>query len=175
MEGRVGGRVLELGCGTGKNTGWLAARAARLIACDFSAAMLARAKERVSGVEFHLGDIRRDWPVDEVDVIVIDLVLEHIEDLAPVFAQAREKLAVGGLFFVCEFHPFKQYAGKQARYAGADGVEVEIPAYMHHLSDYLEAARGERLELIRLDEWWVPDGREAGKTPQLLSLLWSNQ
>jgi ubiquinone/menaquinone biosynthesis C-methylase UbiE len=24
MEGRVGGRVLELGCGTGKNTVWLA-------------------------------------------------------------------------------------------------------------------------------------------------------
>jgi trans-aconitate methyltransferase len=92
MKGRIGGRVLELGCGTGKNTLWLAQRAQRLVACDFSPAMLARAKERVPGVEFHLCDIRGEWPVDEVDVVVVDLVLEHVDDLRPVFAQAQNKL-----------------------------------------------------------------------------------
>lgn len=64
MEGRVGGRVLELGCGTGKNTGWLAERAERLVACDFSTAMMEKARERVAGVEFYLCDIRGEWPVD---------------------------------------------------------------------------------------------------------------
>ena len=77
MEDRIGGRVLELGCGTGKNTRWLAERAQQLVACDFSLAMLARVKERVPGVEFHLCDLRGEWPVDEVDVVVVDLVFAH--------------------------------------------------------------------------------------------------
>ena len=98
--------------------------------------------------------------------------LKHIEDLEPIFAQAGRKLVAGGLFFVCELHPFKQYAGKQARCVGADGSAVEIPAYTHHISDYLAAARSHGLALVRLDEWWVPGGPEAGKTPQLVSALW---
>ena len=101
MEDRIGGRVLELGCGTGKNTRWLAKRAQQLVACDFSLAMLARAKERVPGVEFHLCDMRGEWPVDEVDVAVVDLVLEHVEHLRPVFVQAKNKLAAGGMLFIC--------------------------------------------------------------------------
>ena len=101
MEDRIGGRVLELGCGTGKNTRWLAKRAQQLVACDFSLAMLARAKERMPGVEFHLCDMRGEWPVDEVDVVVVDLVLEHVEHLRPVFVQAKNKLAAGGMLFIC--------------------------------------------------------------------------
>ena len=52
--------------------------------------MLARAKERVPGVEFHLCDMRGEWPVDEVDVVIVDLALEHVEHLRPVFC-AGEK------------------------------------------------------------------------------------
>lgn len=63
--------------------------------------MLARAKERMPGVEFHLCDMRGEWPVDEVDVVVVDLVLEHVEHLRPVFVQAKNKLAAGGMLFIC--------------------------------------------------------------------------
>ena len=38
-------RVLELGCGTGKNTEWLLNRTERIIGLDFSQAMLDVAKE----------------------------------------------------------------------------------------------------------------------------------
>ena len=45
---RVDGRdVLELGCGTGKNTAWLAARARQVLALDFSPGMLAAARRRL--------------------------------------------------------------------------------------------------------------------------------
>src|SRR3954465_11344859 len=43
----VGARVLELGCGTGKNSEWLAAQASELVALDFSPGMLDVARRRV--------------------------------------------------------------------------------------------------------------------------------
>jgi SAM-dependent methyltransferase len=45
---RPGFRVLEIGCGTGLDAGFLAARGARVIACDPSEAMLSLARRRVS-------------------------------------------------------------------------------------------------------------------------------
>jgi ubiquinone/menaquinone biosynthesis C-methylase UbiE len=40
--------VLELGCGTGKNTEWLLSKAKRVIGLDFSREMLNKAKEKIS-------------------------------------------------------------------------------------------------------------------------------
>lgn len=56
--------VLEIGCGTGKNTALLAAIAARVHAVDFSDGMLAKAKEKVSSdnVTFTVADLTRTWP-----------------------------------------------------------------------------------------------------------------
>jgi SAM-dependent methyltransferase len=52
-----GGRVLELGCGTGRVTGHLAARAAHVDALDISAHMLDVARDRYPQVAFHEGDM----------------------------------------------------------------------------------------------------------------------
>jgi len=40
--------VLELGCGTGKNTSWLLEKATQIIGLDFSQEMLNKAKEKIS-------------------------------------------------------------------------------------------------------------------------------
>ncbi|HEV7702708.1 MAG TPA: class I SAM-dependent methyltransferase, partial [Gemmatimonadaceae bacterium] len=90
---RVRGRhVLEIGCGTGKNTAWLAGEASSVIAMDFSEGMLARARARVTAptVRFVSHDVRHAWPIaaNSVDVVTCDLVLEHVRDLAPIFADA---------------------------------------------------------------------------------------
>ena len=39
---------LEVGCGTGKNTVWLMEKASKVLAIDFSEAMLKKAKEKIS-------------------------------------------------------------------------------------------------------------------------------
>ena len=44
-----GARVLEIGCGTGLDTAWLAEAGADVIAADPSAAMIARARTRIAG------------------------------------------------------------------------------------------------------------------------------
>jgi len=73
-----------------------------------------------------------------------------------------------GWFFVCELHPFKQYQGKQATFRKGNRV-TKIPAFVHHLSDYLEAAISNKLELLELKEWWHAE--DQGETPRLVSFI----
>ena len=165
--------ILELGCGTGKNTAFLAGLGVPVLALDFSPGMLARARARVTapGVAFARADLTRPWPcaTGAVDLIAGNLVLEHIADLDGIFAEAARCLAPGGHLFIAELHPFRQYAGAQARFQNAAGV-VAIPAFVHHLTDFLDAAARAGLALDHAREWWDDDDR--GAPPRLVSFLW---
>ena len=167
-------RVIEIGCGTGKNTAFLAEIGASVQALDFSEGMLAQARAKVQApnVTFTVADLTRPWPCADqsADLIVGNLVLEHIEDLGGVFAEARRCLGPGGQLFLCELHPAKQYQGLQAHFTRAEG-QVQIPAFVHHLSDYLAAAEANGFILQQLREWWhTPDRARA---PLLVSFLFS--
>ncbi|MDB5252443.1 MAG: class SAM-dependent methyltransferase [Flaviaesturariibacter sp.] len=171
LEPFAEGAVLELGCGTGKNTAWLETRATRLVSVDFSEGMLEKARTRLAGsfVTFQQADITRPLPFPDASfgVATCNLVLEHIADLAPVFAEISRVLAPGGRFFLSELHPFKQYSGSKARFE-KDGQTQVVDCHLHHVSDYLRDAGSAGLQLERLDEWF-DDGARA--IPRLLTLL----
>jgi len=90
--------VLEIGCGTGLNTRYLAEHCRSVTALDFSAGMLAQARSNVSAsnVRFVQDDIRLQWSVDDssIDLIICTLVLEHIEDLRHIFSEAARVLSL---------------------------------------------------------------------------------
>jgi ubiquinone/menaquinone biosynthesis C-methylase UbiE len=151
--------ILELGCGTGKNTVFLTGISERVVALDFSEGMIALAKQKVQGanVQFAVADLTQPWPCanQTMDLITCNLVLEHIDDLMPIFSEAYRVLINGGLFFICELHPAKQYNGKKATFQRA-AQQTEIPAYIHHISTFLDAANSASLNLTSLKEWWHP-------------------
>jgi ubiquinone/menaquinone biosynthesis C-methylase UbiE len=170
------GDVLEIGCGTGKNTEWLAPWARSLLALDGSEQMLKRARERpgVQHVQFLQHDLRARWPVPDGsrDLITCNLVLEHIEDLTFVFSEAKRVLRPGGAFFVCELHPFRQLQGKQARFVNPEtGVEQKVRSHLHDVSDFLTAALDAGLVLARAQDS-RDDGTPKTEAPRLLALLW---
>lgn len=164
--------VVELGGGTGKNTSWLADRARKVISVELSPEMQAVAKLKVTepNVEFYLADIRKNWDFidDRVDLISCSLILEHIEDLEPIFKKAAALLKAGGRFYVCELHPFKQYLGSKARF-DMDGETHVLDCYRHHISDYTNAASSCGFAIARLEEWFDDGDRE--QIPRLISFL----
>ncbi|HVK13444.1 MAG TPA: class I SAM-dependent methyltransferase [Gemmataceae bacterium] len=168
LTGRRVRSVVEVGCGTGKNTALLAALAGRVLALDFSDGMLARARAKgfPPHVTFALADLTARWPVEAgtADLVVGNLVLEHIKDLRFVFAEVARSLAPGGRVYFSELHPFRQYQGTRATFARA-GTVTEVAAHVHHVSDYLRAAEAAGLTLERFDEWWHSE--DAGLPPRL--------
>jgi malonyl-CoA O-methyltransferase len=166
--------ALELGGGTGKNTRWLAERAKKVISVELSERMQAIAKEKVraTNAEFRSGDIRGDWSfVDEkVDLITCSLILEHVEHLKPAFEKAASALKADGNFYVCELHPFKQYAGSMARF-DVNGETKVLDCYQHHVTDYTDAAFAAGFTLAKIDEWF--DGDDRSQIPRLISYLFA--
>ena len=164
--------VLELGCGTGKNTKWLLQKANKIIGLDFSQEMLHLAKAKItnSKVQFKKNDLTKSWEVENgfADLITSSLTLEHIKNLDHIFKEANRTLKKDGLFFISELHPFKQYTGSQARYETDEGLQ-KVDAYIHHISEYLTDAEKSNFTLLEIKEWF--DQQSDHQIPRLISFV----
>lgn len=164
--------VLEIGCGTGKNTEWLIEKAETITAADLSEEMLVKAKEKIQSgnVEFIQTDINSDWNFTEktFDLICFSLVLEHIENLDHIFKEVYKKLNEHGFVYIGELHPFKQYLGSKARFETEEGLQI-VQCYNHHISDFIQSAKKYGLKLVELDEYFDNDDKTLA--PRILTLL----
>ena len=174
LTGQQFDSILELGCGTGKNTSFIAQIGKHVHALDFSQEMIQKARTKVKSenVRFETADLTHRWPCedDAYDLIVCNLVLEHINDLAHIFSEADRTLRSGGRFLVQELHPFRQYNGTKARFE-MDAKPVEVEAFVHHISDFLHAAESHRLKLEGFIEYWHET--DEGKPPRLVSFMFT--
>lgn len=168
--------ILELGCGTGKNTAWLASKALHVMAVDFSLEMMAKAQAKLPlpTITYKQGDITQAWHFVEqpADLVTCSLILEHIQDLDFVFAQAYQALQPNGLLYIGELHPFKQYQGSKARFDTDTGL-FELECHVHHISDYTESARQHGFICLALQEWFDDDNRNG--IPRIVSFLFRKE
>jgi ubiquinone/menaquinone biosynthesis C-methylase UbiE len=164
--------ILEIGCGTGKNTEFLQAGARHLTAVDFSAEMLERARQKITNgnVEFRRLDLRENWDFadNSFDLVTCSLALEHIENIDFVFAEAGRVLRAAGRFYFGELHPFKQYQGSKARFETGAGV-FELECFVHHVSEFFAAAKNNKFEVAGLQEWFDDDDKS--QIPRLLTMI----
>jgi malonyl-CoA O-methyltransferase len=168
--------ILEIGCGTGKNTIFLAQLGERVHALDFSEGMIEKAREKVTAtkVRFEMADLTQKWNCVNAayDLVVCNLVLEHIQDLSHIFSEAARVLERGGKIFINELHPFRQYQGTKARFERKEAT-IEVEAFVHHMSDFTNAASASSLKLVSLNEYWHT--ADEGKPPRLVSLLFQKE
>jgi SAM-dependent methyltransferase len=121
---RQGGRVLELGCGTGHKLIPVAADGHPCVGLDFSSDMLAEAQrkalERGVAVEWLQGDMRAFELGRTFDFIFISgnslLHLREAKDLVSCFRSVRRHLAPGARFVFDVFNPSVRLLAR------ADGV-----------------------------------------------------
>ncbi|SRR6056297_523011 len=164
--------VIEIGCGTGKNTAWLAKKASRVTGIDFSAKMLQKAREKIKAenVVFLEGDILKPWEVNDqsADLISCSLTLEHIGDLHFIFQESFKKLKSDGIYYICELHPARQYNGTKARFEHGQHTE-EPEAFIHHTSEYIKTALNNGFKILELNEWF--DNDNLSTIPRLISFI----
>lgn len=175
LAGRDLGDVLEIGCGTGKNTEWLVTTARSIMGVDLSEEMLAKARQKVKNpkVVFVQADITAPWQFTEgkfFDTVVFSLVLEHIANLDAIFLKLSAVVRKGALVYVGELHPFKQYAGAKARFDTDEGTQV-VTCFNHHVSDFTNAASAHGFALQQVQEYF-DDGDRQG-IPRILTLRFS--
>ena len=163
-------KVLELGCGSGKNTEWLITKADRLVGIDFSKNMLQLASKKITSkrVTFINADLNNKWPVknNSFDLASINLTLEHIKNLEHIFNSLFMKLTKGGKCFVCELHPKKQLLGSKAQFE-KNGADIVLDVFHHSEIEYIKSAEKAGFNLIVKKDWFD----NANDVPRLISFI----
>ncbi len=163
---------LEIGCGTGKNTEWLITKATKVVAVDLSEEMLLRAKTKIKSekVQFLQADINQSWTFvsQKFELLSFSLVLEHIENLDPIFEKSANSMVLNGYLYIGELHPFKQYTGTKARFDTEKGQKI-VTCFNHNISDFTLTAKKYGLEIVNLKEYF--DEKDHLVLPRILTIL----
>ncbi len=167
--------VLDLGCGTGRHSIWLAAAGAKVTAIDFSEGMLAEARKKpgAESVRFLSYDLHNPLPFDagSFDVVVSGLVLEHLKDLNSFFAEAHRVLETGGRAVVSAMHPAMFLRGVQAQFHDPDSKEIIQPGSIpHSIADFVMASLKVGFQLKDIREI-APDAEFAGHYPRAVKYI----
>lgn len=124
---RVGGqRILDLACGQGHLSRWLAERGATVVAVDLSSGMLdvaRRETDATTGIEFVQGDATTThwWDGVGFDGVACHMALMDIDDLDGALTTAFRVLRPGGWLSFSVFHPC--YPG------GPEGSASGLPSW----------------------------------------------
>lgn len=162
--------VCDLGCGTGRHSAWLASVGAQVTALDFSAGMIARAREKpdFEHVRFVQHDLTRPLPLPDAafDRVLSSLVVDHIPDLVAFFAECRRIVKPDGLVVISVMHPAMMLRGVLAHFTDPHtGRDVFPQSTMHQVSQYMMAALAAGFRLAHASEHCV-ETELAGRNPR---------
>lgn len=91
--------ILELGCGSGRDSLVLAGAGQRVVGIDLSPAEITAAAARVPSCEFHCQDIRTPFPVSVANVVLASLCLHYFPwpETVALVSRIRDTLRPAGL------------------------------------------------------------------------------
>lgn len=97
-----GGRVLEVGCGTGMGLAYLSENAGEAVGCDISEELLSQARSRLPGLEL-VNAPASDLPFADAsfDLVAMLEMIYYVPDQESVVAEAARVLRPGGTLMVC--------------------------------------------------------------------------
>jgi SAM-dependent methyltransferase len=103
----AGRRVLDAGCGAGRNCVWLVEQDADVVGLDASPGMLRRARARVPAAAFSLADLvgPLDFEDGSFDIAIASLVMHYLHDWVPTLRELRRVLRPDGAFVFSTHHP----------------------------------------------------------------------
>lgn len=165
----TGARVLDLGCGAGFLSNYLASRGHAVTGIDTTEENLAvaRAHDPTGRVDYHRADaLALPFPDRSFDVVCAMDLIEHVEQPARLVAEASRVLAPGGLFF---FHTFdRNWLSNLIVIKGVQWFVANTPRDLHVLRLFVKPA--ELCTMLRAHELDPIDLR--GSRPRFRWPLW---
>ncbi|GAA0631270.1 class I SAM-dependent methyltransferase [Sporichthya brevicatena] len=157
-----GGRVADVGCGTGRVTAWLAARGLDVVGIDLSPGMLAVARRDHPGLSFSVGDMTDlQLPAGSLDGLLAFYSIIHAPParLPDAFAGFARALAPRGHLLVVF-----QAGDEVVHYAEAFGCTIDLHFHRRTCTEVAALAEGAGLVVSARLEREPVEGHE--RTPQ---------
>jgi len=147
------GVALDVACGTGRHTAYLASLGHKVIGVDTSPEMLALARDKVPEGEFYEADLHDvPLPDDSVDLVVCAIALSHVADLAPALVELVRVLRPNGHLVISDSRGLIGDIGPPLVRVGPGGEVGYMPIWSRLASDYLAAALPLGLQVRRCEE-----------------------
>jgi len=169
-EGLEGKRALDVGCGQGRVTRWLAPRVKHAVGLDRDAAALETARRLAKGagianVEFHAADVERG----EYERWRPELVTAHLCASDAIIERSARALAPGQCLFMVAFHVEQwKETGRVSRFAYDEarmeralrfhGFAPEVLEVERETTRFASVAEG-LAAAVGLEDKWRADGR----------------
>lgn len=126
---------LDLGCGYGYYSEFMARLGARVTGLDRAQLMIAEAAARASPtIKYLVADIETvEFPDDSFDVVISNLAFHYIDDIASMFRRVFGWLRTGGRLVFSVEHPIITAAVEQDQWAGGGACHSRwtVSDYFH--------------------------------------------
>ena len=156
------GRALDLGCGEGADSVWLAERGWNVVAVDISETALGRAREAASSrgvsdrIEFVALDLSDGFPDGEFDLISAQFLHSTVRlDRTTILARAARAIRPGGLLVIVDHGSGPPWASKLDHHHEFPSAE-EVVAGLNLADEEYERVRIEAVERLAVG----PDGQQ---------------
>jgi 2-polyprenyl-3-methyl-5-hydroxy-6-metoxy-1,4-benzoquinol methylase len=155
-----GERVLELACGNGEFSRRMGELGARVLATDFSEAMLERARAHGGDLEYQLADAADEEALlalgepGSFDAVVCNMAIMDMAEIEPMVAASARLLSRSGRFVFSTLHPaFNSTATRVVEVSESE--EGVVRTYAVKVSSYIHptAGKGVALEGQPVVQW----------------------
>ncbi|MBF0545894.1 MAG: class I SAM-dependent methyltransferase [Candidatus Riflebacteria bacterium] len=162
LESVSGLNILDVGCGTGRQSFRLSELGATVCGIDFSDGMLekARRKPNAEKVKFVFHDFNQGLPFtsDLFDVVISCLVFDHVKDPLPLMKEMRRVCKPSGEIIISVMHPAMMLLGVQARFTHpGSGMQIRPESASNKISDYVMASQKSGLKIEFIGEYEVDE------------------
>jgi len=181
IDGLPDGPVLDVACGTGRHTAYIAAAGHEVLGVDPNEGMLSHARQKLPDVEFRQGDLG-NIPVDDASYqsVTCGLAFGHLPEIDAGVRELARVLKPGGRVAISAPHPFiTGILGWRAPVFDAEGNGWQVPEYPHPVGSYLQAFEQAGLvgrachepELTEDHAVWNPEAEPGEENPFAASLI----
>jgi len=154
LDPRPGQKILDAGCGTGRNLERISLVGAKPYGLDFSLGMLRVARKNVPRVPVVQADLQSELPFRGAafSSVLCALIGEHLDRLAFTLSELWKALRPGGWLVFSVYHPDLAEAGKEANFQLGQ-TEYRLGAIRYSTADYLEMTWAAGFREIRSFEY----------------------